>query len=174
MAVDQRHGVGAAERGGGGAILRHLCRAGAGWGNEGLFRTCKRTLKKVKLASRTVRLVHREAEGSLLALQLLLAQGTWGLAVVARSRSAACSPRAVLRALRAEIAAAVLKRRQSYRERLSQAGVERRKRTSGKEKRVWPGRKPHKQPGPPKILTMDAEQKALLEKVLNEKKATEA
>ena len=35
------------------------------------------TLKKVKLVSRTVRLVHREAEGSWLALQLLLAQGVW-------------------------------------------------------------------------------------------------
>jgi len=31
------------------------------WRNEGLFRTYKRTLKKVKLASRTVRLIHRGA-----------------------------------------------------------------------------------------------------------------
>lgn len=45
------------------------------WESEGLFRTYKRTLAKVKLQSRTVRLVHREAEGSLLATQLLLAQG---------------------------------------------------------------------------------------------------
>ncbi len=37
------------------------------WESEGLFRTYKRTLAKVKLHSRTVRLVHREAEGSLLA-----------------------------------------------------------------------------------------------------------
>jgi len=37
------------------------------WESEGLFRTCKRTLAKVKLRSRTVRLVPREAEGSLLA-----------------------------------------------------------------------------------------------------------
>src|SRR5262245_18602204 len=36
------------------------------WENEGFFRTYKRTLGKVKLVSRTVRLVHREAEGSLL------------------------------------------------------------------------------------------------------------
>jgi len=47
------------------------------WKNEGLFRTYKRTLHKVKLMSRTVRLVHREAEGSLLGLQVLFAQGTW-------------------------------------------------------------------------------------------------
>jgi hypothetical protein len=43
------------------------------WRNEGLFRDYKRLLQKVKLSSRTVALVHREAEGSLLALQLLLA-----------------------------------------------------------------------------------------------------
>ena len=37
------------------------------WRNEGLFRTYKRTINKMKLSSRTVRLVHREAELSLLA-----------------------------------------------------------------------------------------------------------
>jgi Transposase DDE domain len=45
------------------------------WENEGLFRSYKRTLKKVHLTGRTVRSVHREAYGSLLACQLLLAQG---------------------------------------------------------------------------------------------------
>jgi hypothetical protein len=45
------------------------------WQSEGCFRTYKHTLKKVKLVSRTLRLVHREAEGSWLALQLLLVQG---------------------------------------------------------------------------------------------------
>ena len=49
------------------------------WESEGLFRTFKRTLSKVKLSSRTVRLVHREAEGALLATQLLLAQATRGI-----------------------------------------------------------------------------------------------
>ena len=34
------------------------------WENEGFFRTYKRTLKKVELLSRSVRLVHREPEGS--------------------------------------------------------------------------------------------------------------
>jgi len=46
------------------------------WRNEGLFRTYKRMLGKVKLQSRTVKWVHREAEGSLSALQLLLALAT--------------------------------------------------------------------------------------------------
>ena len=49
------------------------------WENEGLFRTYKRTLAKVHLVGRTVRAVHREAYGSLLACQLLLAQGAWAL-----------------------------------------------------------------------------------------------
>jgi Transposase DDE domain len=49
------------------------------WENEGQFRAYKRTLAKVKLVSRTVRLVHREAEGSLLALQLMLAQGVMAM-----------------------------------------------------------------------------------------------
>jgi hypothetical protein len=49
------------------------------WRNEGLFRTYKRTLGKLKLMSRTVAQVHREVEGSLLATQLLLAQGALAL-----------------------------------------------------------------------------------------------
>ncbi len=43
------------------------------WENEGFFRTYKRTLAMVKLQSRSVAMVHREAECSLLATQLLLA-----------------------------------------------------------------------------------------------------
>ena len=46
------------------------------WRSQGLFRYYKRMLGKVKLQSRTVKLVHREAEGSLIALQLLLAMAT--------------------------------------------------------------------------------------------------
>lgn len=53
------------------------------WESEGLFRTYKRTLAKVKLLGRTVRLVHREAEGSLLATQALLA---WGAQAVGAGR----------------------------------------------------------------------------------------
>jgi Transposase DDE domain len=59
------------------------------WESEGLFRTYKRTLAKVKLHSRTVRLVHREAEGSLLAAQLLLAQGARALLPRAAAEGAA-------------------------------------------------------------------------------------
>ncbi len=45
------------------------------WENEGFFRTYKRTLKKATLMSRTVAQVHREAEASMIATQLLLCQG---------------------------------------------------------------------------------------------------
>src|SRR5437762_13638645 len=73
------------------------------WENEGLFRTYQRTLAKVKLQSRTVRLIHREAEGSLLATQLLLAQGALAMPKAgAAGEAVACSPRKVLRAIRAE------------------------------------------------------------------------
>jgi hypothetical protein len=137
------------------------------WESEGFFRTYKRTLGKLRLVSRTVRLVHREAEGSLLAAQLLLAQGTWGLLAVGRARCAASSPRLVLRLIRQEIHAALSGRaRSGYLKRLSKAERERRRRSSAKEKRPWPRRKPHKQPGAPNILTLSDELKALLEQVL--------
>jgi Transposase DDE domain len=137
------------------------------WENEGFFRTYKRTLGKVKLHSRCVRLAHREAEGSLLAVQLLLAQGALGMLPLARSRCAMSSPRLVLREIRREIQDCIRGRqRRTYRQRLSKTQRERRERTSEKEKRVWPGRKPHQPPGEPNLLTMTPEQKALLEKVL--------
>jgi hypothetical protein len=135
------------------------------WENEGLFRSYKRTLSKVHLTGRTVRSVHREAYGSLLACQLLLAQGAWALRG-ARDRARAvvpCSPRQVLLAVRKELRAAMRSdRRESYRERLARAARERRARTSPKQKRVWPQRTPHKPPKPPRLLTMNDEQKALL------------
>jgi Transposase DDE domain len=49
------------------------------WENEGMFRTYKRTINKVKLVSRTLRAVRREAYGSLLATQLLLGSGALAL-----------------------------------------------------------------------------------------------
>ena len=79
------------------------------WENEGLFRSYKRTLKKVQLLGRTVRSVHRKAYGSLLACQLLLAQGAWALQK-ARDRASAvvpCSPRQLLVEVRKELQAAM-------------------------------------------------------------------
>src|SRR5262252_3961122 len=73
------------------------------WRNEGLFRSYKRTLGKVKLQSRTVAQVHREAEGSLLATQLLLAQGALALPAKAAGQAVMPSARKVLLEIRAEI-----------------------------------------------------------------------
>ena len=138
------------------------------WENEGLFRTYKRTVNKVKLVSRTVRLVHRELEGSLLAVQLMLAQAAlklhpsssmWDEPVVA-------SPRQVLLEIRREIRAAAPTRRPAFTQRLAQAQRERRQRTSDKAIRDWPRRKPHKPPGPPQLHTLTDEQKALRDQLL--------
>jgi len=112
-----------------------------------------------------VRTVHREAYGSLLGCQLLLAQGAWA-SRGSRGRGSAvvpCSPRQVLLAVREELKAAMKSdRRESYRDRLARCARDRRERISAKQKRAWPQRTPHKPPKPPRLLTMNDKQKALL------------
>jgi hypothetical protein len=135
------------------------------WESEGLFRTYKRMLGKVKLRSRTVALVHREAEGSLLGLQLLLAMGAKALRPAREGESGVVSPRQVLLEVRREIAAAQGGRRAGLDKRLGRARRERRRRTSAKERRVWPGRVPHKPPKPPKILKLTEAEKALIRRL---------
>jgi hypothetical protein len=136
------------------------------WENEGLFRTYKRTLSKVRLVGRTVRMVHREAYGSLLACQLLLAQGAWALQQRCRVTGAEmqpCSARQAILEIRKELAVALKPdRRAPYLERLGRCDRKRRARVSQKQKRKWPRRKPHKPPKAPQILMMSDEQKALL------------
>jgi hypothetical protein len=141
------------------------------WKNEGLFRDYKRLLKKVKLQSRTVALVHREAEGSLLALQLLLAVAA---SAVQRGRTTVlimASPRQVLLRLRSGMAALVrsLGARQfaQYQRMLEEVrSQERPHRVSAKVRQVWPRRKPHKPPKPPKLRVLDEALKSKLEKTL--------
>jgi hypothetical protein len=137
------------------------------WRNEGLFRTYKRTLKKFKLSSRTVKLIHRELEGSLLALQILLAHADLALRTNDRTGEIAISPRKVLIAIRREIAGTGGTRRApTYRQRLERCRAETRCQTSPKASREWPRRKPHKAPAPPKFLTMREDQKALLQQYI--------
>jgi hypothetical protein len=129
------------------------------WRNEGLFRTYKRTLGKVKLMSRTVAQVHREAEGSLLATQLLLAQGALALRATASVRIELPSVRKVLLEIRAEIRDVTgmylgPRQRRTYFQRLAQARWRERRQRSSKVRRRWPGRKDHKPPSRPKILKM--------------------
>jgi hypothetical protein len=136
------------------------------WENEGQFRAYKRTLAKVKMVSRTVRLVHREAEGSLLALQLMLAQGVLAQRPRAKGTTEpACSPRKILLAIRHEMYSQLKHRHGHYYERLQEAKREQRQRTSAKAIREWPRRKPHKAPKPPKLLKLTEEQKARISRL---------
>jgi hypothetical protein len=137
------------------------------WESEGYFRTYKRTMNKVKFVSRTVRSIHREAEASMIATQLLLCQGA--LAVPAPSRKDSlpvmCSPRKVLLEIRHDIAGK--KSRKPFSERLAKLQRERRKRKTAKEKRAWPRRKPHTPPRPPNLLRMTTELKVEIGQYLN-------
>jgi hypothetical protein len=147
------------------------------WRNEGLFRQYKRLLGKVKLQSRTVALVHREAEGSLIALQLLLALATQtrahgGKVVVLDNLE---SPRRILLRIRGGITAGLrnLGPRQfaDYQQMLERVRSEDRQRSSPKVRQAWPRRKDHKPPKPPVILTMDATLKMRIAKALQAKTA---
>jgi uncharacterized protein YjeT (DUF2065 family) len=143
------------------------------WENEGLFRTYKRTLGKVKLAGRTVASAHREAEGSLLAVQLLLAQGAAALPAGGAARPARPSARQVLLAIRAEIrnvTGAYLgpRQRRAYGERLRRAQGDGRRRRRNQVRRPWPGRAEHRPPKGPRVRKMGTDLKGLLAKTLAE------
>lgn len=126
------------------------------WENEGFFRTYKRTLTMVKLKSRTVGLVHREAEGSLLATQLLLAMTAAALPPAATADSAKVSPRRAVQEFRREFQHVTRpRRRPPLARRLAQAVREKRpNRRSPKTAREWPRRTPHKPPGAPHFLRL--------------------
>ena len=136
------------------------------WENEGFFRTYKRTLKKMKLESRTIALLHREAEGSLLAMQLLLAQGARAMPTQAGQPPPQASPRKVLREIRCEILVASARlRRKNFGNRLREAQRERRQRTTPKQKRSWPRRVPHKPLKPPRFLKLTKALNAILDEL---------
>lgn len=136
------------------------------WENEGFFRTYKRTLKKVKLAGRTVRVVHREAEASMIATQLLFCLGALAMPTHASTETPIlCSPRKVLLEIRSELTARYPRR--DFGQRLQTAQRERRSRDTPKEKRPWPRRKKHKPPGPPILLLIDNDLKPIFEQYLN-------
>jgi Transposase DDE domain len=142
------------------------------WRNEGLFRYYKRMLAKVKLQSRTVALVHREAEGSLIALQLLLALATPTRQGHATIVVLDCpeSPRRILLRIRGAITERLrtLGPRQfaAYQKMLERVRSEDRSRSSPKVRQTWPRRKEHEPPKPPKILMLEEKFKAKLLKSL--------
>lgn len=131
------------------------------WRNEGLFRTYKRTLGKLKLSSRTVALVHREAELSLLGLQLLLAHADLALRPQNSLGQPAVSPRKVLREIRIEIAHSMTWGIPSYAHRLKRCAVKTRTQQSSRVRRAWPRRKPHKPPAAPTLRSLVDEPKTL-------------
>jgi hypothetical protein len=127
-------------------------------------------LQKVKWSSRTVALVHREAEGSMLALQLLLALAVQTPA--GQSVALPGCPRRELLRLRGAIAAALrsLGPRQfaQYEQMLTVVrSKDRPGRVSAKVRQEWARRKDHKPPKPPKLRVMNDALKAKLAKVLN-------
>jgi hypothetical protein len=137
------------------------------WRNEGLFRTYKSTLKKIKLQHRTPALVFREAEGSLLALQLLLAMA----AVRAQpTGQAPASPRQMLLRIRGAMNSGLAdlgpRQRQQYRQALEEIHRESSHRTSSKTRRPWPRRKQHKPPKPPRLRRLSATQNYKLRRML--------
>jgi hypothetical protein len=134
------------------------------WRNEGMFRTYKRTIKKLKLTGRTVALVHREAELSLLATQILLAHADLALRPATATEEPVISPRKVLIEIRKEIDAVAKPKVKTYRARLAGCRCEVRTQTSPKSTRAWPRRKPTKPPKPPCLHTLSKEQKAMLER----------
>jgi hypothetical protein len=141
------------------------------WRNEGLFRTYKRTLGKVKLMGRTVCQVHREAEGSLLAVQLLLAHGVLALPLAGQAGIQMPAARHVLLEIRVEIRNVTgmylgPRQRRSYLERLKGARTDRRRNRKNKVRYQWPTRAPHKAPKPPRILKMGTILKDLLVEAL--------
>ena len=132
------------------------------WENEGYFRTYKQTLKKVKLAGRTVRAVHREALGAMLAVQVLLAQGAAG-AILLGNKKAANSARRLLLLVRKEMEAAQRgKVKLGFLGRAGACNREQRQRSSNKQKREWPSRQAAKPLNPPRIRQLSDAAKLLL------------
>jgi hypothetical protein len=136
------------------------------WENEGFFRTYKRTLNKVTLTSRTFRMVHREAEASMIATQLLLCQGALAMPLPQQdSLPVMCSPRGVLLQARRDISARK-EPKEPFSERITRAQREQRVRKTAKQKRAWPRRKPHTAPHPPLLLKLTEEQKMKIQEHL--------
>jgi hypothetical protein len=138
------------------------------WLNEGVFRIYKRTINKMKFSSRTIRLVHREAELSLLATQILLAHADLALRPDTKlvTGEPVASPRKVLIEIRREMQAPTDRRNRGYHDRLQKCRADTRKQTSPKASRQWPRRKPHTAPRPPKLHTLTEKQKTLIHKNL--------
>ena len=140
------------------------------WRNEGMFRHYKRLLKKMKLYSRTLALVHREAEGSLLALQLLLAMAAQSQGRGRQLVISSDSPRRTLLYIRGAqqtlLRSLGPRQFEQYKRMLAIVRWEARARHSSRVRQEWPRRKKHKPPGPPKLRVLSDALKQKLRKYL--------
>lgn len=141
------------------------------WRHEGFFRTYKRTLGKVKLTSHTLALRQREVEGSLLAVQMLLAHGALALSEGRDAEVMLTSPRQLLLVLRQEIHRQIHQylgryQQRTYLERLQEARLQTRARVSAKVRRPWPRRQDHRPPKPPHILGLNPKLQAWIQSTL--------
>ena len=142
------------------------------WKNEGLFRTYKRTLAKFKLTGRTVALVHREAEVSLLALQILLAQDVRvrreGGRLVVQTGSARCALLAWRSTLTLTLGACLGPRQQRQYQRALLEVQRRARREGGRRiRREWPRRRAYQPPKPPHLRPMPEEVTALFHRFVD-------
>jgi hypothetical protein len=136
------------------------------WRNEGLFRTLKRTLDKTKLWHRTPALVFREAEGAMLALQLLMAMTVQMM----EQEKTQASPRRFLLRIRGVMEEGLVtlgpRQLRRYQDALEEIHDESPNRRSSKTRRPWPRRKEHKPPRPPKLRRLTDAQKTLMARTL--------
>jgi hypothetical protein len=139
------------------------------WHVEGVFRTYKRTLPKIKLWSRTEALVYREAEGSLLGLQLVLAQATAKGRHEGQPVLVLGSPRQELLRIRSQLTTMIGVALGPWQQRWYQRHLAQVQAGGGRRKvrRRWPRRKDHKAPKPPKIRVLPKRLKAKMAKRLN-------
>lgn len=138
------------------------------WRIEGVYRTYKRTLPKLKLWSRTEALVYREAEVSLLALQLLLVSSLHPQRGAGAVGPGPGSPRQMLLQWRGEITTTLGAKLGPWQQRWYRARL-RQCRHGGpgrKTRRKWPRRKDHQAPKPPKLRVMPKRLKAKLKQQL--------
>ena len=137
------------------------------WESECFFKTYKRVVKDISLVSETTEMVAREAEGSLLACQLLLAQGALALKTGgprAGRDADKCSAAGVLWEIRRELAAcAEPLPKTSFRRRLQETGRDRKPRTGAKVRKEHPRRKKHTMPRPPRLKVLSTEQRQRIE-----------
>ncbi len=102
----------------------------------------------------------------MIATQLLLCQGAMAMCAVAKNGlPVMCSPRRVLLEARHDMSARK-EPTEPFAERITRAEREQRVRTSAKEKREWPRRKPHTAPHAPILLMLTDEQKLIIHKQL--------